>query len=582
MIAPICRLETFVTSMLLVACGLALSTSLPALQRNDGADAERSMARGREALAAGRFDDARSAFEEALRSRPDDARGWLLLARSRCRSAEQRAAKGDAELAAAETLLGSAEEAARKAVDLDARFAEAWAELGHVLVRGGRTDEAIATLYHAAELADPTPTLQVDLADALLAARQFALENGDTAAAAARLSDAEAALDRANGWFDSEVELLRRRAEIHILKSEPRLALGCLRRAVALRPNDSTLLESHLQLVEQTESLDEAIDYYTGLVDEPALAHWYRSRAHELRGNVALKRRRDYVAAADEYLQAERDFRASARLDGNLKPAVDAYLPTLRGFRGHALTLAEKFPEAEAALLSALDLDPRHAESLRLLHELQDAMWKKFGGESMPREKWDEIRGFASKACTVEPENAENWNNWGYFAREAGKYEESYLAYRRSLALDPKNARYLNDTALILLYHLDRDLDRAQTWLEEAIVQADAGIKDDARATSRRKEDETTLADAYGNLINLLQGTDRKDQAIAKLRDFEQRMPKRTEVDYWKQKLLPDEWKAEQERIQAEAEAKKKAADEKASASDDTKPPEGGDESEGG
>jgi tetratricopeptide (TPR) repeat protein len=541
---------------------LALATSALA-QRPDVTDAERSLARGREALASGKFTEASAAFEEAAHDRPNDARAWSLLARARCAAAEERAAQGDSEVAAAEQVLAQAEEAARKAIELDATAVDGWAVLGHVLIRAGRSDEAIATLYHAEQVGPPSAELLLDLSDGLLAAREFALENDDAGAAAARLSEAEAALDRASGLADPQTRVLQRRAEVAAAKGDTKVALSLYRRAIHLRSNDTSLLEAHLALVSTTETFDDGIDFYTGLVDEPALSRWYRSRAHELRGNVELRRTKDYVAAANDYLAAEQDFRTCGKLDAELRPKVDAYIPSLRAYRGHALTLAEKFPEAEAALFSATDLDPAHAGALQFLHELQDAMWKKYGGESMPKEKWDEIRGFASKLATVEPGNAENWNNWGYFARECAKYEESYLAYRRSLALDPQNPRYLNDTALILMYHLNRDLDRAQQWLEQAIAICDEEMHDSGKTNSRRAEDEVTIGDAYGNLINLLQGTDRKEPAIARLRELESKFPKRSEVDYWKQKLLPEEWKAEQDKKAAD-EAAKKAADDAA------------------
>lgn len=573
------------TPLILACCTLSLTTAVPA-QLGDAADAERALARGREALASGRFDEAGLALEKVARDRPSHPAAWALLARARCGAAEQLAARGEEHLPAAEDLLDRAEEAARRAIELDPGAAGGWAALGHLLVRAGRSDEAAATLYHAERLAAPTPELLLDLADALLAARQFAVDHHDAGGAAGKLAEAEAALDRAGRLFEPHSEALRRRAELHALKGEPKLALAHYRRAIHLQPGDTSLLEAHLALVGQTEAFDEAIDFYTGLVDTPALSRWYRSRAHELRGNVRLRRLHDHAGAAGDYLAAEHDFRASARLDPELKRAVNAYLPSLRSYRGHAFTLAERFNEAEAALFSAIDLDPAHEGALAFLHELQDAMWKKFGGESMPKERWEEMRAFASKLCTVEPGNAANWNNWGFFARESGKYEESYLAYRRALALDPRNARYLNDTALILMYHLDRDLERAAEWLEESIALAEAGMHDAERATARRVEDEVTLGDAYGNLVNLLQGTGRKEQAIARLREFGQKLPKRSEVDHWTRQLLPDEWNAEQERKQAEAEAEaaRKAAEQAAGQAaegdgeGDEEPPEGDDD----
>lgn len=537
-------------------------------------DVDRDLARGREALKAGRFEEAARLLEEALASAPRDARGWSLLARARCAVAEQQAAKdddGNDGMAQAEATIALAEEAARTAVEIDASGSAAWATLGHVLVRGGKFSEAIDTLYHAEKLGEPTSALLIDLSDALLMAREFAQENGDDGGAAARLADAEAALERATALGDGEVEAWRRRAEIAGAKGDAAVSARCYRRALSLRPGDTGLHEAYLRIVEQGQSFEEAIDFLTGLVDEPALSRWYRSRVQELRGHVAFNKEKKYDAAASHYLDAERDFKEAAKRDPALQERVDAYLPTLRAFRGRALTLAEKFPEAEAALLSALDLAPGDANALDMLHQLQDAMWKKFGGDSMTKEHWDEIRAFASKVAMVEPGKAENWNNWAFFAREATKYEESFQAYRRALALEPENPVYLNDAALILLYHLGRDMDRAEQWLRKAIVRAEEVRHDDQRTSAEKTAATTALGDAYGNLINVFDQSNRTAEAIVLLRELEAKLPKRSEVAHWKQKLLPEEWAAEQEQKAADQKAK-----DDAKKGDDAK--DGGDE----
>jgi len=399
-------------------------------------------------------------------------------------------------------------------------------------------------------------------------ARQFAIDNADDAGAASKLAEVQAAFERGSNLFGGQIEILRRSAEMRALFGETDAALKLYRRAIQLAPDATALLEEHLRLVDATQEFEEAIDFYTGLVDTPALSRWYRSRAHELFGHLKVNKTRDFAGAVEQYAAAEKDFKSAAKLDPALAPAVAVYMPTLRAYRGHALTLAEKFADAESALLAALDLDPAHAEAIRFLHELQDSMWTKLGGEGMPKDKLEEMRALASRVCTVEPKNAANWNNWGLMARDCAKYEESYLAYRRSIDLEPTNAGYLNDTALILLYHLGRDFDRAELWLTQAIECAEAGMQKDGRATASKKADETALGDAYGNLINVLQQTDRKEDAIARLRELEQKLPTRSEVSHWKQRLLPDEWQAEQDQKAAEAAAKAEAATEAATSAE--------------
>jgi len=316
--------------------------------------------------------------------------------------------------------------------------------------------------------------------------------------------------------------------------------LRALRRAATLRPADTELHEAVIAEAVRQRVFDDTVRFYSGLVDEPALGHWYASRARELKGNWLYGEGKDYPAAVEEYRRAEQELLEAAKVRRELKSQVDVYVSTLRASRGAALTKAEKFPEAEAALYSAIDLDPKHAGALTQLHALQDAMWSKFGGDAMPAEKFDEMRAFAAKLCVAEPERAESWNNWGFFAREAKRYEESNRAYRRAIALDPENARYLNDAAIILLYHLDRDYGQARLWLEKARALAEKGTHDTERRTDARMGDEVTLGDAFTNLINVVQAQGDLDCAKQLLDEFEKRLPKRSEVSYWRKKLTPE------------------------------------------
>src|SRR5262249_48516918 len=170
---------------------LVISLLAPRADERALRDAEQGIARGRDALAAGDFAEASRALEEALKAKPQDVRGWVLLARAACGAAEAAAAKGGGA-----GLLARAEEAARRAVELDRGASSAWAGLGHVLSRSGSVEESIAALYQAEKCGDPTVEVLVDLADELLAARQTALDGGDDAGADGRLNEANAALQR--------------------------------------------------------------------------------------------------------------------------------------------------------------------------------------------------------------------------------------------------------------------------------------------------------------------------------------------------------------------------------------------------
>jgi tetratricopeptide (TPR) repeat protein len=502
-------------------------------------EAEQCLARGRDALSAGEFEAAGRAFEEWLKAKPQDVRGWILLARASCGQAEAAAAKGGDE-GGVEKLVAKAEEAARRAVEIDRASPAAWAELGHVLSRAGSTEESIAALYQAEKTGDATVEVLVDLADELLVARQGAADAGDDAGAIARLNEAKAALQRAERLADDQVAVARRLAHVCTMLHDDDGTLGALRRAALLRPDDTDSHEAVIAEAARQQKFDETVRFYSGLVDAPVLGRWYASRARELEGSWLYNSKHDYAAAAEQFRKAEEELVAAGRARPELAPQVAAYVPSLRASRGAAQVKAEAFADAEATLFSAIDLAPTHEGALKQLHALQDALFTKYGGDHMPAEKFDEIRALAAKLCLVEPDRAENWNNYGFFAREAKRYEESNRAYRRAIQIEPENARYLNDGALILLYHLGRDFDQARAWLEKSRALAEAGMGDEKRRTDARNGDRETLGDAYSNLINVVQAQGDVDYAKKLLDEFEQKLPKRNEVANWRAKLTPE------------------------------------------
>jgi tetratricopeptide (TPR) repeat protein len=110
--------------------------------------------------------------------------------------------------------------------------------------------------------------------------------------------------------------------------------------------------------------------------------------------------------------------------------------------------------------------------------------------------------------------HAPYWSNLGLFLRDEGDrieaaakepdrrllmdlYERSYAAYLRALDLEPDNPILLNDTAVVLDYNLDRDLERALELYERAKVRAAEELaKPDA---ADREGLETALRDATNN-----------------------------------------------------------------------------------
>ena len=87
----------------------------------------------------------------------------------------------------------------------------------------------------------------------------------------------------------------------------------------------------------------------------------------------------------------------------------------------------------------------------------------------------------------------------------ADLYERSFVAYQRALALTPDDPQVLNDTALMLQYHLEREHDQVETMYRRSIALSEERLADPGLSPGDRERFETTLRDATGNLKLLLE-----------------------------------------------------------------------------
>ena len=78
-------------------------------------------------------------------------------------------------------------------------------------------------------------------------------------------------------------------------------------------------------------------------------------------------------------------------------------------------------------------------------------------------------------------------------------WEGAYAAYRRTLELDPDNAGYLNDTAVMLHYHLERDYDEALAMYDRAFELAEAELERVDISEGQREWMTTARRDARNN-----------------------------------------------------------------------------------
>ena len=115
------------------------------------------------------------------------------------------------------------------------------------------------------------------------------------------------------------------------------------------------------------------------------------------------------------------------------------------------------------------------------------------------------------------------WNNAGLFWRDAGDglmrdkqapdkklatqyYESALKDYEKALALEPEHPNYLNDTAVMLHYCLDREPERAKTLYQKSYERAQALLARKDLSADDRALYEIALRDSKNNLAKLEKG----------------------------------------------------------------------------
>ena len=124
----------------------------------------------------------------------------------------------------------------------------------------------------------------------------------------------------------------------------------------------------------------------------------------------------------------------------------------------------------------------------------------------------DDARKINAQLLRVVENDASLYNNYAFTCRETKHYEDSYNAYEKALELDPTNPSYLNDAALILHYHLHRDLDKAEALYTKAREEAQRQLNDKSTSAFDLDAARTALRDATNNLGLLKRGVMRERQ----------------------------------------------------------------------
>lgn len=106
-------------------------------------------------------------------------------------------------------------------------------------------------------------------------------------------------------------------------------------------------------------------------------------------------------------------------------------------------------------------------------------------------------------ACLAD--TADAWNNHAFLCRETGRYEDALASYQHALAREPDSPQLLNDTAVILHYHLPDAANKAKAreLYRRALAAADRQLADQKLPAAQRDAARQARSNALANLAAL-------------------------------------------------------------------------------
>ena len=481
------------------------------------------------------------AVEKALRENPNDPRLWakkgrLLFEASR-KAREQGLGGG----------LFPAVQALRKAADLGSKDPEVHLLLCRILREAGRAAESLESAEKALSLAGKDPKTRGGALLALGAALCGRLP--DLPGGAERTAQAR----RASRHLQEASSLLPEDPQVWIYLSNARAwagdttgELAALKEGLFRLPRSQEL---HLYFQNRLLALgllDEAWGFLSWMVKEDpsdAVAWWYLGRAWMARAESFRKAKKPSLAV-EAYGEAEKAWKEAWRRGPSFEDSCRESIAMSLVGRGWLLVEKGDAPAARRVLEKAYDtwpgvFDKRDKFGVSYISAMETMGMRLLGGKmgfspgallsgnkNSRVERLLQAVDLYMELIGRHPDRKEYlgfwYNNIGLALRDAGTalaggrrraggeipaearraWEKSYRAYLKAVEYCPDDPRILNDCALVQVFHLGTEIDKAEKMLIRArnlglsMIEAEKG----SWTEDRRKFLEEAVGDAWSNL----------------------------------------------------------------------------------
>ncbi|MEO6596688.1 MAG: hypothetical protein ABIP94_18230, partial [Planctomycetota bacterium] len=297
-------------------------------------------------------------------------------------------------------------------------------------------------------------------------------------------------------------------------------------------PQESAIHEAYIQWMIEANQLDALVGSYSRMVRESPdvpLLRWHQGQAVYYRGD---KQRNDgnFQGALATYAKARTIFAEYGSLMPIHADATNQWLALCEMSMARTALLSGDAKSAQSHLFAAGDLSsaateyvdgaPRLVDSLgghftgalaainaTLAQSADDALAKTLAFNEAALQRYPDRWGFVyNNAALAARDLGVQKSKQGFEAAAKELWERSYGYYEKAVALSPDDARIVNDCGLMLIYHLNRDFDRARSLFDRAIAVGEAQLDALPKDTEPREREllEEAIGDAYQNIAVLM------------------------------------------------------------------------------
>lgn len=311
-------------------------------------------------------------------------------------------------------------------------------------------------------------------------------------------------------------------------------------------PTETAIHDAFLGWMRDRGHFDALVGAYAQFVREApttTILRWHQGRAIYTRADK-LRADANYLGAIAEYTKAEHVFGEYLAMVPPHADAANQWRALCQLSMARCAVDMGDLAAAEQHLFAAGAASPRATEYVDDQPQLPDSFGSHFQSvvfainAALTQSGTDALQKALAFNERVLAQYPDRWgfvyNNAALAARDLGVkvaqdgdaarakelWEASYRHYEKAVELWPDDARTVNDCGLMLIYHLDRDFDRARTLFERAIELGKAqlaAMPADVDARERERLEEA-VGDAYQNVAVLLK--EQLHKPFAEYREF--------------------------------------------------------------